>query len=177
MKKIIFASTLIFLAAGCSKTSTPVAINPTPTPTPVVTTTPESTATPEPTATIDEAHTVYIEWTFKTLPDGKYDEPFSEVGLKLSGAMKKTIDLGKFSSCSVSNEDFDPDKHNNQLTALYCWWAGAGDHLTVLWNDPEKLTIYREEMDENPEGKRYVPYLIKTIAIPRDYAVEVITGE
>jgi hypothetical protein len=188
MKKLSIVLFGLLLAAGCTKTE-PIALtapSPTPlsgavgSPTPLsgVTGTlsvPTPTEQPTPTATpMDTSKTVYLEWTFKKLPDGAYETPYDQIGLKLSGAVNKSVDLGKLSGCRTTQSFYAPDDKipAYQVAYLFCWWAGAGDILTVNFEKPDELTVYREEMGEAPEGSNYKPYKIKSIKIPRDLAVE-----
>lgn len=187
LKTIVLFSTFFLLAAGCQKRLEPTMretftqeqvsfvadSSPTSTPVSVPTSTPSTTPVATP---LDNSKTVYLEWTFKKLPDGAYETPYDQIGLKLSGAVNKTVDLGKLSGCRTTQSFYAPEDKipEAQVAYLFCWWAGAGDILTVNFEKPDELTVYREEMGEDPEGTNYKPYKIKTIKIPRDLAVEFI---
>lgn len=175
MKKLLLTSLFVLLAASCNQNQT-TAIIPTPSPTSVATPTPSPSATPTPesTPTTDSSKVVYLEWTFKKLPDGAYETPYDQIGLKLSGAVNKTVDLGKLSGCRTTQSFYAPSDEipDDQVSYLFCWWAGAGDLLTVRWLKEDELTIYREEMGEDPEGTNYEPYVLKTITIPRGLYIE-----
>ena len=163
MKKTLILSAIILLAASCNQNQTTAVI---PAPSPAVTTSPSPTATP----ITDPSKIIYVEWTFKQLPNGKYDEPYSQIGLKLSGAVNKSVDLGKFSGCRINDGNTTPTPE--QITELYCWWAGAGDDLTVMWNKEDEITIFHQEIGETPDGIQPDPKLLKTLTIPRGLAVE-----
>lgn len=108
--------------------------------------------------------TVYLEWMQKDLAKGQYGEPFSEVSLKITGTEEKTVKIGKFSNCSKPNE---PEKQ--AIIALSCWWAGAGDNLTVELKTAGELNVILQEVDERPEGVSLPPpKILKTIIVPKD---------
>jgi hypothetical protein len=184
MKKALVLFFGLLLAAGCNQTQPVVSVTPTPTPLSGAAATLSgvtgtlSVPTPSPSVIstpVDESKTVYLQWTFKKLPDGAYDEPFSQIGLKLSGAVNKTVDLGKLSGCQT-NVEAPGTAPKERITSLFCWWAGAGDQLTVNLSKPDELTVYREEMGEDPESTGS-PYIIKTIAIPKGLTVEMKASE
>ncbi len=152
MKKYILAFSFVFLAAACQTKQTQTTTNTNNNPTPVV------------TETQNSKNIVYIEWVQKDMPPGKYDEPFTKVSLKLTGAITEEIDLGTYSNCKADSPE------NGNILALSCWWAGAGDDLFIKTNTSGELVVIKQPTGESPADepvKPIKPETLKTISLPK----------
>jgi hypothetical protein len=155
MKKYFLAFSFVFLAAACQtkqvQTTTNVNTN---------------SVKPVPTEVTNSKNIVYAEWVLKDMPPGKYDEPFTKVSLKLTGAMTQEIDLGTYANCKTDSPE------NGNILALSCWWAGAGDDLFVKTQSGGQLLVINQPTGELPEGALPLkPKTLKTISLPKDAEV------
>ncbi len=116
---------------------------------------------------------VYLEWKIVPIEEGDYGEPNSKVYLNLSGSLENNVYIGTFTGCRMDDEN--EEYSQGKISGMLCWWAGAGDDLSVFRNTQNTLEIFREDLGERPEdAPDFKPELIQKIEIPESATVEIL---
>ncbi len=107
----------------------------------------EQREVPEQKEVVDN-ESIKIAWLAKEEPSGQYDEPRERIHLRIEGEERKDVELGIFSGCRSTKNNKIGYATENTVLELYCWWAGAGDYLTVEYNNNDTLKVLVWEMGE-----------------------------
>lgn len=105
--------------------------------------------------------TIEVSWEFEETRRAEYDQPFSNVTVKLTGAENKEILVGEFSgTCALQDKAEVAKEGSDVISGARCWWAGAGEDFLIRRKSPGTLRIEHRAVDEGTaeEAAPVFPY-------------------
>lgn len=117
-----------------------------------------------------------LSWEFQETRIGEYDQPFSNVTLKLSGSENRTVLVGEFTgTCAEQDKAAIGAEGDDVIIAARCWWAGAGEDFLVRRKTEGELRIEHRSVDEGSpdEPAAVLPFtpVGEPVRIPTDAVI------